>query len=665
VGAHGVLGDEEASGDVFRAEVLVEEEQDFDFTGAQHLGDLVRDAAVAMPVAAADLLEQPGGNGPRDRGFPACDATEEIDDPVGRFALQEVAGGAAADRCEQVVVRPRSGEDDHRRVGRSLTDRGERGQAVDAGHREVEQDEVGASGRCERDRFVSVPRLADDLESVGGEERAQRVAGERVVVDDEHAVAHLWLIGTGGSADKRKVEAKHRTAYDAWLSGELLLIGLLGAALALFVDYPSLRHAWDLPDLRLVLDTAITLAGAVVAVLAGIRFAVEGRRLDLLLATGFFVAAAGTLLFEIVPVLGRTAPPQVETWAGIFARFASTWLIALAPFVRGLATRRQRALGNGVAVALTALAGIWMLMHALGDSLPSLIAGRTNEGPPAILIVTLALQALLSLAALIGFGIRFRARGDDLDRWLASAATLSLFSSLYLVFQPLTPTTTVSLGDSLQLVAYGVLLVGVWRAISAAAFGRAVAEERSRVAREIHDGLAQYLFALATHASMLEKGPPSAETVARIKELAVSAQQEARFAVFALSSAGGSAPFDSALRRYIEFLTADGALEVDVEIDRRVQLAPDEQIEVFRIVQEGLANVRKHANAKRAEVRIAFDGHTRVVSVADDGAGFSAERDGTGQGLKNIRARANQIDGAATVRSNPGRGTVVQVALRA
>jgi signal transduction histidine kinase len=426
-----------------------------------------------------------------------------------------------------------------------------------------------------------------------------------VVVDDEHAVAHLWLIGTGGSADKRKVEAKHRTAYDAWLSGELLLIGLLGAALALFVDYPSLRHAWDLPDLRLVLDTAITLenlcgnltvvsatidssgeftltpvglpvtlAGAVVAVLAGIRFAVEGRRLDLLLATGFFVAAAGTLLFEIVPVLGRTAPPQVETWAGIFARFASTWLIALAPFVRGLATRRQRALGNGVAVALTALAGIWMLMHALGDSLPSLIAGRTNEGPPAILIVTLALQALLSLAALIGFGIRFRARGEDLDRWLASAATLSLFSSLYLVFQPLTPTTTVSLGDSLQLVAYGVLLVGVWRAISAAAFGRAVAEERSRVAREIHDGLAQYLFALATHASMLEKGPPSAETVARIKELAVSAQQEARFAVFALSSAGGSAPFDSALRRYIEFLTADGALEVDVEIDRRVQGRP-------------------------------------------------------------------------------------------
>jgi signal transduction histidine kinase len=461
------------------------------------------------------------------------------------------------------------------------------------------------------------------------------------------------------------VERNQRNPYEAWLSGELLLIGLLGAALALFVDYPSLRHAWDLPDLRLVLLTAITLAGGVVAVLTGIRFSVDGRRVDLLLSCGFFVAAAGTLLFEILPALDGVAAGGPEAWAALFARLASTWLIALAPFVPGVAPKRGRALANGVGVATIALAGIWMQMHALGPALPSLVPGPSNAGVPVMLIVTLAVQALLSLIALIGFGLRYRNGGNDLDRWFASAATLSLFSSLYLVFQPLTQTTTVSLGDFLQLVAYGVLLVGVGRAVSAAAFGRAVAEERARVAREIHDGLAQYLFALATHASMLDSGNVRPESVQRIKELAVSAQQEARFAVFALSSAGGSAPFDSALRRYVEFLTADGALEVDLELDARVKLAPDEQIEVFRIVQEGLANVRKHASARRAEVRIALDGDTRVVSVSDDGAGFAPERDGAGQGLKNIRARADQIAGAATVRSRPGYGTVVEVALRA
>src|SRR5205823_13342692 len=183
---------------------------------------------------------------------------------------------------------------------------------------------------------------------------------------------------------------------------------------------------------------------------------------------------------------------------------------------------------------------------------------------------------------------------DDLDRWLTLGATLSLFASLHLVFSPLTGTQYVTQGDFLRLLAYAVLLVGVWRAIRSSEFRRAVAEERARVAREIHDGLAQYLFAVTTHVAMLEAGADDPETLPRLKEAALAAQQEARFAVLALSSAAGSAPFDAALRRYVDFLTTDGALEVELEIDGGVPLAPDEQIEIFRIVQESLANARKH-----------------------------------------------------------------------
>ena len=456
-----------------------------------------------------------------------------------------------------------------------------------------------------------------------------------------------------------------RDGYDAWLSGEILLFGLLGAALALFIESPALRHAWETPALALVLDTTITLAGGIVAVLAGIRFSVEGRRFDLLLSAGFFVAAASALVFEIVPVLDDPVPSRVESWAAIFGALAASGLIAAAPFVRGHSRSRQRALGNAVAALLLLLAGLWLMLGTLGLNLPALATGPTNPDPPALLTLALSLQAVLSLVALIGFGLRYRNRGDDLSRWLASAATLSLFSALYRVFAPLTPTTSVSVGDFLRVIAFGVLLVGVWQAISAAEFGRAVAEERARVARDIHDGLAQYLFALATHATMLETGRVTEEAINRIKELTVSAQQEARFAVLALSSAGGSAPFDAALRRYVEFLTADGLLEVDVEIDQRVNLAPDEQIEVFRIVQEGLANVRKHANAKTAVVRIWHRDGRRMVTVADDGTGFEEQTGGAGQGLKNIRQRAASIAGAASVNSRPGRGTTVEVALRA
>ncbi len=115
----------------------------------------------------------------------------------------------------------------------------------------------------------------------------------------------------------------------------------------------------------------------------------------------------------------------------------------------------------------------------------------------------------------------------------------------------------------------------------------------------------------------------------------------------------------------MDFLTADGRLEVDLEIENAIRLAPDEQIELFRIVQEGLANARKHAGARRAEVRIEQRGGERFVSVVDDGAGFDEAEIAAGQGLKNMQARAAAIGGAFRLVSAPGRGTALEIVLRA
>jgi signal transduction histidine kinase len=164
---------------------------------------------------------------------------------------------------------------------------------------------------------------------------------------------------------------------------------------------------------------------------------------------------------------------------------------------------------------------------------------------------------------------------------------------------------------------------------------------------------------------MLEAGTPIEKALPRLKEAALLAQQEARFAILALSSASGTAPFDAALRRYVDVLTADGGLEVELEVDASIKLAPDEQIEIFRIVQEGLANVRKHANATSAEVTIGQRPFgERYVAISDDGDGFDGEECAAGQGLKNIRARAESIEGGFTLRSTPGRGTALEVVLR-
>jgi len=482
-----------------------------------------------------------------------------------------------------------------------------------------------------------------------------------MVVDDQDAFGHASLIGTPCPADKRTVDGVRLQSYRSWLFGELLLIGLLASGTALFAASESLQSAYELHDARLAFDTAVAVVAAIVCALASVRFLVDGRTLDLLLAAGFWSIALGTVAFGLAPVLGGGALTPPSAWALVGARLLGAGLIAIAPYVDGrMSARRPSLLAVGSCVALVLAAA------AVGLGGPDW--GDTPLGADAVagsyVRMAAALLATLWLVAVVGFGLRYRRHGRDLDSWICLAATLALFADVHLVLTPVVSSDYVLQGDFLRVIAYGILLVGVWRAISEAEFGRAVADERARVAREIHDGLAQYLFAVSTQVSMLESGAPLEQVLPRLKQATTSAQQEARFAVLALSSAGGSARFDSALRRYVELLTADGQLDVELTVDPQIRLAPDEQIEVFRIVQEGLGNARRHSGAGHVEVSISQQAGRRVVSVSDDGIGFDDATTRSGQGVANMRLRAQAIEGELSLKSAPGRGTAIEVVLR-
>ena len=445
--------------------------------------------------------------------------------------------------------------------------------------------------------------------------------------------------------------ARRRDAFETFLSGEVVLVALLGAAVALFLSRPALRAPYDLPQLRLVMWSLYAAAAALLAVLTAIRFGVEGRRFELLLFAGFSALALSWALFAVGPAVISRTEDGAETWTSLMGVLAGWVVIACAPFVRGSVERRRTALVEVLAAVGVGLLLVWWIGLGAHD--------RGSNHAAA-----LAALALVSLVAAIGFGERYRSAGEDLDRFLALGATLALASSVEAVFEPLTAVRYVTQGDFIRLVAYGLLVVGVCRAMLASELGRAVAEERARVAREIHDGLSQYLFAVSTHAAMLEAGADPAETIPKLEQAVQAAQTEARFATLALSSAAGSAPFDAALRRYVDFLTADGELDVELEIDPGVRLAPDEQIEVFRIVQEGLANVRRHARARRAWVTIGRRGGERLVAVRDDGSGFRPPDDAAGLGLPSMRRRAAAIGGAFSLTTAPGCGTAVEIVLR-
>src|SRR3954471_17985974 len=116
--------------------------------------------------------------------------------------------------------------------------------------------------------------------------------------------------------------------------------------LALFLSYPVLRTSYDLPELRLVLQTTMTLAGLLVAVLAAARYATEGRRVDLLLSSGFFVLSLSTVVFAMGP---RFASPEVgpsESWSALIGAILGMALIAAAPFTRGRSKYRDWSILN-------------------------------------------------------------------------------------------------------------------------------------------------------------------------------------------------------------------------------------------------------------------------------------------------------------------------------
>ena len=141
VRANRVLGDEQPLGDLVRSEVLVEEEQDLDLASREDTCDLLGNAA--QPPAVSHAFEQTPGHAAGEGGVPARDAAQESCDLLGGLRLQEVARRACPDRREEVLLRVRCGQHDDLGRRSALADPRQRREAVHAGHREVEQHDVG------------------------------------------------------------------------------------------------------------------------------------------------------------------------------------------------------------------------------------------------------------------------------------------------------------------------------------------------------------------------------------------------------------------------------------------------------------------------------------------------------------------------------------------
>ncbi len=196
-----------------------------------------------------------------------------------------------------------------------------------------------------------------------------------------------------------------------------------------------------------------------------------------------------------------------------------------------------------------------------------------------------------------------------------------------------------------------------------------VQAERVRIARELHDVLAHSLSQINVQAGvglhLMEKHPEKAsEALASIKETSKTALDEVRSVLGVLRAEDGqdpSAPLVpepdlSRLPGLVASVTSQG---VDVTLTNSLADVPKAvQLALYRIAQESLTNVVRHAKATHATVDLRLDGTDYVVEVADDGTGLVAESAG-GRGLLGMRERAELLGGTLATGSSPTGGTLV------
>jgi signal transduction histidine kinase len=206
--------------------------------------------------------------------------------------------------------------------------------------------------------------------------------------------------------------------------------------------------------------------------------------------------------------------------------------------------------------------------------------------------------------------------------------------------------------------------------------GEAAAEERHRIARDLHDSVSQALFSTVLHVRTAQKvlvqegdskSGPVGRSLDTIAELTRSVQGEIRSLIFDLRRDAVDDGLVAALASDAAGLGASGGLHVDVRgPGARLPLSPRVETQLLAIGREALANVLRHAGATDAQVRVEAEQGQVVIEIRDNGHGFDPATGHPGHyGLESMRSRAAEIGGHLTIASAPGSGTAVRVRVAA
>lgn len=457
------------------------------------------------------------------------------------------------------------------------------------------------------------------------------------------------------------------------------LAAVVVAALAftLVVSVTSIvSFAYRSPSLHVAVETAAALISLLAAQLVYGRFRRSLDRRDLLLTSALVLFAGSNLLFSAVPAMANAGQTAFTTWAPAFSSLLSAGALAAGAFVAPRAVRRPGpAARRAVGLCLTALAVVALGTALASDWLPQAIAPDLSPeagtrprivGDPLVLALQLVVMGLFAAAA-IGFGRAADVTRDPLLLWFAVGATLGSFARLNYFLFPSRYSEYFYTGDVLRLGFFVALFVGgayEIRVAQRALERAAVLHERRRLAREIHDGMAQDLAFIVQQADALNSRNGAPAVTADIATAARRALDESRGAIAALVR-----PTDEPLEQALARVAAEAAGRWGTAVESRglagLELAAPAREALLRIVGEAVTNAARHGKAKHIRVELSEQPQLQVC-IADDGSGFdpaALEQHSGRHGITGMRERAEQVGGGLHVHSSPGEGTEIVVVL--
>jgi signal transduction histidine kinase len=480
---------------------------------------------------------------------------------------------------------------------------------------------------------------------------------------------------------------------------------------AAFLLDPSLSFALIDRSADFAMNALTVLASGSLAALALARYRESGRLAGLFQASAFLLMASVALINVAVVVLRKegdfglllAAPEQLPLYILSASRLIAGAILlvggAAAINLVNRAPRVRRTLLMPVVVITVATVVLYVVREQLdnfNELIPPFIGPigiqemieepRISGALPDVTGIAFVIQfaaAAIFLAGAFLYRRSFLRDGPVADGYLAVAMLIGAFSEIHFYFYPGVYGGLVTTSEALRLAFFVVLLLGInaesrsdLRALRSAYAAldrlrlseaeRATLEERTRLARELHDGLAQDLwFAKLKHERLVPHVPDEHRRLAAEVTQAIDAAiAEAKQAVVTMRAADErERSLEELIGRSVDDFASRSGVRADLSVaDLPPSLPARTTVEVLRVLQEALTNVRRHADATVVRVSAEADDSTFRLSVVDNGRGFRPEEtSGEGLGVQGMKERARLMGGDLRVLSEPSGGTAVQL----